>query len=162
MIGTNGYLKDNTSVFYESKKIKNADPDSFKLLELNETNKNAYFSKDNKRVYFKGEEIESANPNQFNVIEGNYSKDNKSVFFKNKLIKDANPKSFRFIKPLSGTNCEIEHDEFYATDEKFIYYGSMKIRDADLKTFETEYTCYKAHDKNYNYEKEKIISRVEE
>lgn len=67
------YAQDKNSVFYVGRKIKNADPKSFEVL-------NNGYSKDFKNVFLDAQTIILADPNSFEQLKFPYSKDIDNIF----------------------------------------------------------------------------------
>jgi hypothetical protein len=64
-----GYGKDKKNVYLEGRLIKNADPETFEIIDFVDRNKSQYkcYSKDKNYVFYFGEQIQNANPKTFQV-----------------------------------------------------------------------------------------------
>ena len=64
-----GYGKDKKNVYLKGKLIKNADPETFEIIDF--VNENSYgdknYSKDKNYVFFYGEQIQNANAKTFQI-----------------------------------------------------------------------------------------------
>lgn len=88
------YVKDRNQVFYLGRKISNADPESFEVLN------GGPFSRDKFRVYYSTDTVPGAHPETFQVLERSYSKDAQNVYYLEngnqvKIIDNADPVSFK-------------------------------------------------------------------
>jgi hypothetical protein len=83
--GQHGYAQDDKRIYGPKGVIKEADPETFKMLTKN-------YSLDAGHVFFDGVNIPEANAGSFRVIDsGLYAVDDKSVFYAGKLLKNALP-----------------------------------------------------------------------
>ena len=73
ILDNKNYARDKKSVFYIGRKIKNADPQSFEVL-------NNGYSKDYNNVFLDAETIVFADSDSFKLLEFPYSKDRKNIF----------------------------------------------------------------------------------
>lgn len=145
-------IKNKDGVYYLGEKIKEIDPNSFKIIRKNNFKKdNSYYAKDSKNVYYIQLDpsyildtdntlkdnalknvvkvLKGANPNTFEVINDYYSKDDKNIFYiswiveKEPLIKGADIKTF-----------EVLNNDF-SKDKDNVYFGTDKEEDLDSKSF---------------------------
>lgn len=100
--------KDDLNVFYASYVIKDADPDTFQILEY-------FYSKDKNTVFYDTAKLEDADPDTFQIISGRYSKDNNNVYFQNYKISGADPDTFSIVNEKNGL-----------TKDKTNYYSGEK------------------------------------
>jgi len=83
--GQHGYAQDDKRIYGPKGVIKEADPETFKMLTK-------HYSLDAGHVFFDGVNIPEANSGSFRVIDsGLYAIDDKSVFYAGKLLKNAIP-----------------------------------------------------------------------
>lgn len=83
--GQHGYAQDDKRIYGPKGVIKEADPETFKMLTK-------HYSLDAGHVFFDGINIPEANAGSFRVIDsGLYAVDDKSVFYAGKLLKNAIP-----------------------------------------------------------------------
>ncbi len=83
--GQHGYAQDDKRIYGPKGVIKEADPETFKMLTK-------YYSLDAGHVFFDGVNMPEANAGSFRVIDsGLYAADDKSVFYAGKLLKNAIP-----------------------------------------------------------------------
>lgn len=83
--GQHGYAQDDKRIYGPKGVIKEADPETFKMLTK-------HYSLDAGHVFFDGVNMPEANAGSFRVIDsGLYAVDDKSVFYAGKLLKNAIP-----------------------------------------------------------------------
>lgn len=83
--GQHGYAQDDKRIYGPKGVIREADPETFKMLTKN-------YSLDAGHVFFDGVNMPEANAGSFRVIDsGLYAVDDKSVFYAGKLLKNAVP-----------------------------------------------------------------------
>ena len=83
--GQHGYAQDDKRIYGPKSVIKEADPETFKMLTK-------HYSLDAGHVFFDGVNMSEANAGSFRVIDsGLYAVDDKSVFYAGKLLKNAIP-----------------------------------------------------------------------
>ena len=143
------FAKDNNNVYYGATKIKNADPDSFEILDDS-------YQKDNNKVYFGGKEIVGAHPYSFEIIPGTsyetYAKDHSNVYNNGEVLEGISPEGFKLIG-----------DSYYADKDNVYYQGGYysinlaEVAGANPKTFSQLEGSYYKDDKNIYYEG-KILS----
>lgn len=122
-----GYFIQESNVYLDGDKIKEADGVSFKIFKEDvryakdndhvfyhgqilkgaiaktftpvviDKSKNPIFWKDENSVFQMGKKIESENPVTFQLINGCYARDDKHVYFCDLLIENANPNKFKLI-----------------------------------------------------------------
>ena len=100
-LGMSEYIKKDNAVYYfnESKKIEEADVNSFEVLGETES-----YAKDKNNVYFWGKIIANADVKTFKIISediNGYSKDKNNVYIGIQKIEGADPKTFEKIKDTS-------------------------------------------------------------
>ncbi len=83
--GQHGYAQDDKRIYGPKGVIKEADPETFKMLTK-------HYSLDAGHVFFDGVNMPEANAGSFRAIDsGLYAVDDKSVFYAGKLLKNAIP-----------------------------------------------------------------------
>jgi DKNYY family len=118
------FLKDKYQVYFQQKPVKNADVNSFKVL-------NEGYAKDMARVYYYGfhDEVNNGiheipcNPNTFKLLEYPYSKDETSVFYIITKINEADTKSFSVV----GNG--------FSKDKNHVYFETKILQGADAESF---------------------------
>ncbi|WP_299442474.1 DKNYY domain-containing protein [uncultured Aquimarina sp.] len=170
------YQADKNHLYYKAKILPNSDPDSYELI-------NTLFSKDKNHLYYIGSIV--MNPNaadynskKINQLENDFNQttliydDNHTIFVLKKELKeisqshtvfkdevycfhrriiDADYKSFEVYE-----NCE----DRYARDKNQVFYLSIVIKDADIKSFKIINSSF-AKDNNYVYFFEKRLLDVD-
>lgn len=147
------YAKDKNNIYDGDDLIEEADPITFKPLNL-------FYAKDEYNVYYVNEckgyaeykKIEDADPETFEVLCGSiYAKDKNNVYLKGKIILNVDSKTFNSVKIFN--NCK------YFKDKNNVYTENIeKIENADSETFEVLFyesnfsdIYYYAKDKNNVY-----------
>lgn len=158
------FVKDKNNVYFICKKIENADPKTFELL-------NIFYSKDKNNVYvqnmFRGliridKKIDSKT---FTILNTMFSKDKNSVY----AYIDGGP--IKLLKAESSSFKILNY--YYAIDSRYAYINNEeflfknKVMDIDVKTFKIfggnslyEKSRYSA-DKNYVYYLDSIIKKAD-
>jgi hypothetical protein len=122
-----GYFsKDDRSVYFRERKLKDTDPNTFLVLDER-------FSRDKTHVFFNDKVIAEANPTSFVILKERiyqeefansvFSKDKQHVFWETSLISGANPQTFKLLS------------RGYSKDDKNIYYHNTAVAGADFNTF---------------------------
>lgn len=116
-LGMSEYIKKDNAVYYfnESKKIEEADVNSFEVLGETES-----YAKDKNNVYFWGKIIANADVKTFKIISediNGYSKDKNNVYIGIQKIEGADSKTFEKIKDTL----------YYFKDKNNLYYRGTKI-----------------------------------
>jgi len=131
------YIKNNRYVYFRDIKIKNADPNSFQIL-------NDRYMKDKNNVFYnetkKITTVKNADPESFLVVDSDNGKDKNHFYWYGEMRKGKEP-------ILSQDYGEVSP---YNKDEKFVYYGNQEILGADSETFIVLSQNY-AKDKNNVY-----------
>jgi len=128
-IQNDGYFKNTTSVFYDGKKIAEADPVSFTIIEEGQ-----WYAKDNKHVFYMGTVVEDADPMTFIPVKtaeedawGKPSvvfwKDTTHVYFDTKKIEGCEAATFQYLKGI------------YGKDRHHVYYGNTILPNTNPDTF---------------------------
>jgi hypothetical protein len=131
-ISNNGYFATADAVYYDGKRIRNADAKSFKLLTDNR------YAADQRAVFYYGNAVKEADPASFeplpaapadtsemivnNGIEA-YWRDKNQVYYNGKPLPGADPASFTLITGL------------YGKDASRVYYSDQVLTDASPSTF---------------------------
>ena len=89
-VGRSGglYGKDDRNVFFEGIWIKDADLETFRVLDWRNE-----FSRDKNWVYWKSIRL-SDDPEHFEILAGGYSRDRENVYYASSAIEGADPNSF--------------------------------------------------------------------
>lgn len=142
------YTKDKNHVFYNSRLIADADPDSFQRI-------NDAVNKDKKNVWFITSKLPNADPASFQVMNDYFEKDENQVYLQEKLVADADPTNFQILNinytkdknhvfywgaqmpNVDATSFQVVPGEgVYAKDKKTVFYKDGMIVGADPQTFE--------------------------
>ncbi len=153
-IANSSFIKDSMSVFYLTKRIPGADPNTFRAASTIAPRGwepiHYIYGKDKNRVYYKDEVVEGADPATFTVYERNfyedYARDRSSVFYEGKKILGADPTTFTIIhhQPYEGCGEGI----FYSKDKNSVYYKDRAVFGADPATFKGLINSYGTDAKN--------------
>ncbi|CAF3677583.1 unnamed protein product [Rotaria sp. Silwood1] len=111
------YSMDTNNVYFLGKKVKDANPSTFQLLDEG-------YAKDEHNVYYMGEKIESAFRNSFQLLDKGYAKDSFYVYHMGNEIKNADTDSFKSL----GYG--------YAKDINSVFYMGEKLEDAHPSSFQ--------------------------
>ncbi len=154
------FAKDKKSVFFGSKKIVGADPQTFQPL-------GAGYSKDARSVWWEDTKLIGANPTIFRSLAnsrgiggGGYGKDDRLVFYQDKIVTGADAQSFEwadgiekdkrylyeFGQRVSSVSSKglVFLEDGYSKNETEVYYRSSShalgsapklLSDADAKKF---------------------------
>ena len=115
------YIKDDKSVYYETKKIPDANPNTFRVPEQMAANEELeYYSLDDKSVFLGTNKIVNANPKTFEILDLDYCKDDKHIYFKNKIVTNVDVNSFKVHTH--------RHDDEDAEDKNGKYYKGIRIK----------------------------------
>ncbi len=142
------YAADNNFVYYNGKRLDNADARTFTLIGYGLLTgrdgdpSQPEYAKDSTSVYYQGERLNGADPKTFTpLISGGYyfeyGGDAQSVYWKSKLIEGADPKTFTIFggqQPYEGCGAGR-----YSKDAVNVYYQNAKIEGADPKTFKIKF-----------------------
>lgn len=126
------YTYDSKHVYYNDKKIKNADYKSFQI------KKQYRYSSDKDRIYFSGREIKNASNETFVILKHDYSKDKNFIYYQSKKLKNSDMNSF------------IIYSYYLAKDSSNVYFLGQKIKKADAMSFRFKNGDF-IHDSNYRY-----------
>ncbi len=122
------------------RKVNNADPKTFKLL-------NEAYSKDNNNAFYYRTEIPNTDIRTFTVLNEIYAKDKNAVYYKNSILQGADPSTFSLVGYVTSN---------YAKDKSSVFFYETPILNADPETFVLLADGY-AKDKNHVYLQEVII-----
>lgn len=114
--GVSGYGSDGSLVFYRTKVIEGADPESFESIQQG-------FSKDEKHCFYRELLIQKADPKTFEVLDNEYSKDSKRVYFRSSILEGADSESFKVL------------DRCYAKDRNDMYFEGDAFKTCDIDKF---------------------------
>lgn len=155
------YGKDYKHVFYQGKMIPGADPSTFKPLTR-------LYAVDKFRGYYSGDSIALSTANGFTIIDAYFSKDISNVFYTVEPLNVCSVENF-VIYPN-----KIEEDilERWSTDGCFYYFNNFRIPSTDyenIKFFagsagfakDKRWVYYRDRKINYNKEGLRIIDTVD-
>ena len=161
----NSYSKKTDSVYYTTKKIEEADPETFQAI-------NEFYGKDKNNVFYQTRKIE-ADPKTAKAVGPTYLKDKQSLYNSyGKTIHDVDIATFELISEyhakdqnaiyiLSSIGKKIKGADpasfeslnwSYGKDAQKVFWNTEEIKGADASTFEALETFGNAKDKNYTYE----------
>lgn len=129
-----GYGKDKNHVYLNGYLVKNANPQTFEIIDYRDENSygDKNYSKDKNFVFFNGNQIPRANPKTFQILEEKpYSKDDKDYYFWNKPLNLSNINTFKL-----GLLKDNQYKSYCGNDSKHFYLDTLKFPIADYKTFE--------------------------
>ena len=143
--------KDKTGVYYGTYKVSGVDVNSLEVL------KNDFF-KDKDNVYYKNKKIENFKPKNFEVIDYSLVKQNEDLYY---FTEDENDNT-KFVL-LESKNVDIDTfqilDEDYTKDKNNTYYKGKIFKESDAKTLDIHYNendkGYKIRDKKKVYKTKK-------
>lgn len=122
-----GYYKRPDGIYYHDKKLKNADKETFKL--LNEPIWSEYAT-DKNHAYGFGKELKNIDLASFKVLNFRYAQDKNNIYcFGEKLLV----KTFQKANP--GTFISNPKMDPYAKDKNHAYYNCDVIEGANSKSF---------------------------
>ena len=145
------YWTDNNRVYFRSVIIKNADINSFVVL-------NRFFAKDKNRCYLQGRMLKNADSKYFETLNYCYAKDNRNAWTTGGIVKNIDIKTFEVCdEGIRKNKYKFSRQEFndgkmrevkilipygYAKDKNNVYYenfsGKPKIvKKANPKTFKS-------------------------
>jgi hypothetical protein len=186
-----GYENDGDAVYYEHwnegsgqhKKILDANPKTFKVLEFNN------YAKDDKFVFYQGVKIIGADAKTFEAIDEFYAKDKNYGWYGSDIIKTSNGKTFKVINSYFSTdgndvfytteplnmiepkNFKIvegeNNNDTWTTDGKYYYYNQYKVPSDDYYNLtiypksggisnDKNWVYFLDHKLNYNIEGKKM------
>ncbi len=112
---TENFIKDKNKVYYEKTLIKNADAESFEVI-------NNWFQKDKNRLFHLTVPLK-LNPNTVKIEEQIYAFDEHSVYFSEQKIEGVDMASFQVL------NANFSKDKFHA------YYMEIALKEVDAPSF---------------------------
>ena len=128
------YAQDDKSVFLKTKKILQADPDSFELMYQEGLNSSYRFAKDKSAIFDGYDKIENSDSKTFKFIVPKkeydlveYAVDKNQIYYvpdHTRILEGANPEDCKFL-PFKQ----------YLQSGKNIYFWGTKIKNLDLGTF---------------------------
>lgn len=117
------YCIKNNSVYFNGKRIKGADANSFTHFD-----NRGYYSKDKNHVYYNSKKIASADVASFQPLAGdinnNYWHDKKNAYYKWNLISGADGASFVYA------------GQGYTLDKNNVFFEERLVKEADRTTFQ--------------------------
>lgn len=129
------YTYSHSSYAKEGKEVKEADLETFEILDEGEGN---HFAKDKNHFYYSGKPVEGLDRKTGEYLGKKYFKDKNSAFFRNKKLEGSDPNSFKIIDPP------------YSKDHKSVYYDGLKMKNCESATFQILAKNY-SRDKNNLY-----------
>jgi hypothetical protein len=154
------FLKDNYQVYFEKAAVKNADVNSFRILNgnyasdtarvyyygfHNEVNNGIHeircnratftqleypYSKDNAAVFYVYTKISGSDAASFSVLGNGYSKDKNHVYIEDKILKGADAASFTTF-----SQEESLEDVNYTKDNTHVFYKDKMVNGANIGSF---------------------------
>lgn len=141
-------------VVYMAREIKGADPKTFERL-------GGGWARDARHVYFDGQHIAKIDAESFRRLNQSFGIDKNGVFFRMVFFPDADPKTFQVLD--SGLLL-YEVDTFsgedtrgYAKDEHQVWFGHLKVRNADASSFSSFGNGYGRDKKSAFYREKEIV-----
>lgn len=136
------YMKDNLAVYFNDKKIIDANPKTFEIIYEE-------WSKDDKNIFFEEKKMTAIDRKSFQQVKGYFVKDDNHLFYKDSIVANAIPKTVKIFDNWD-----------FVKDEKSVFFHAKKLENVDLKTFKTLENEY-ASDKNFVYFHEKKLTGVD-
>lgn len=142
-IKNDGYSITEAGVYYNGKKIKEADKETFTPITFNKKHENGddyiiktRYAKDHQHVFYYKDIVQGASPDDFSPVDlknlDAYWKDEKSIFLSGKVLPGANEKNFKFLNAKYGPYMSVAIDD----QVNLVYHNDKIIADADASTFE--------------------------
>ena len=141
VLAKGSYAKDREHVWYVTRLIEGADPESFVVLSNSIYGR--YYGKDKNHVYMQGSIIPAADPGTFRLLTFPWSRDKAHVFLETDEVAIRDIESFEVLKVNSITGGWVR-------DEMAYYYGQREVTEADYTSFQILDDEY-AKDKNRVY-----------
>lgn len=166
-INSTDYFHDKNRVYKLLKEIKDADPQTFKIL----SGYNNLYAVDKTNVFYDGKKVEGCELQSHQIIDLYRHRDSKSVFVKDRKISD-DPDNFQILSKNDGftkdsknafwrivkisddaTNFKViseKNDKGIARDGYSVYWCAIKLDEVDAESFVVLNNDY-AKDKNNVY-----------
>lgn len=139
------YSYSHSSYAKKGKEIKEADLETFEILDEGEGN---HLAKDKNQFYCYGKPIEGLDSKTGEYLGDWYFKDKNSAFFRRKKLKDSDPNSFQIIEPP------------YSKDHKSVYYDEFKLENCSASSFQILAKNY-SRDKNNLYFSRYLVAEAD-
>lgn len=165
LIGEDGYIKDDKSVYFLGEKIEKADAKTFTVLKANNISQYSSYGKDKNHIYFKSKILDGADSETFEILDDGYTKDKDGVYYNNTKLAGIDPSNFKkegnFIKSSgliyeneqklgydyetfsllkrysAGNSCEYNiYAGSLVKDKNGIYYKNNRVDNIDAKSFQ--------------------------
>ena len=151
-----GYVADKNAVYFQSKKITDADLNTFavfttpKLHQLKESGVIYSYAKDKNRVYYEGVVVPGADPSTFSPLTNGgafsyyYGKDANAVYEGSTIIPGLDPNTVQILWESIYEGCGLTE---YIKDATRVFYLGKIVPNADPETFTSLIRGY-GRDKN--------------
>ncbi len=127
MMLDSGYAKDASAVYYNGKRVPDANARAFRTLPSTPG-----YAKDKNHIFYKGQKVfPGADPATFR-FQGNFAADAWRVWLKDSSLQDNGQTPLRGI---SAQRFFLLYKRSYATDSKIVFYNDRKIDRAHVPTF---------------------------
>lgn len=125
VLGSEGYAKDDKSVYFEGQKIE-ADVKSFFVFSSPSDSITSDYAKDKFGIFYLGALIQGADNNTFTVLGNGYAKDANNVYYTDQIIPGADTTTF-VVALNPDQNCDTPgHSACYdAQDKNSKFYGGV-------------------------------------
>lgn len=145
-----GYAKDAHHVYFGSKVIEYANPETFAVV-WDEGGWN-YYGKDTNSVYYYGKVLPGSDPKTFEFMKDwdHCAKDKNNIYRVGKIIENSDGDSFQYL------------NDGYTKDKNQIYYHCDKIEDAHYDTFKVYSKGYAKDKDSMYFEGKRIEEQTEE
>lgn len=146
VLDISNYAKDKNQVYYKGKVIPKADPASFVPLS-------DYFAKDNRRGYDGVEEIDSSDGSTFRLLYDSYTVDKKDIYYNTSALNVCNIEKFQLI--------DSRDINSWATDSCNYFFNGFKIPIKDYQSFRILHYSGFSKDKYQAYWGFKVLEGVD-
>lgn len=106
------YALDSTSIYFQDKRIEQADKATFRLLADD-------YAQDHKTAFYKNNPLISSHVTSFTVLQSGYAKDTERVYFEGKILTKADATSFALV------DNDADRD---AADRQYSYKEGKRIK----------------------------------
>jgi hypothetical protein len=152
------YAKDDKFVFYQGVKIIGADAKTFEAID-------EFYAKDKNYGWYGSDTIKTSNGKTFKVINSYFSTDGNDVFYTTEPLKMIEPKNFKIVE---GEN----NNDTWTTDGKYYYYNQYKVPSDDYDNLtiypksggiskDKNWVYFLDHKLNYNIEGKKVVDTID-
>ena len=165
LIGEDGYIKDDKSVYFLGEKLESADAKTFTVLKAKNTRQYSSYGKDKNHIYFQDKIFDGADSKTFEILDDGYTKDKNGIYYNNIRLAGIDPNNFKkegnFIKSngiiyeneekldydyetfsllkryTTGNSCDYNiYNGSLVKDKNGIYYRNKKISNIDANSFQ--------------------------